>query len=137
MLEAWVEAGESGPVIVLAGEADMTGAGRIDALITEQLAAGAWRLTIDVSGLRFADAASIRPLALAARTLTERGGRLVVLDPQPSVARVLDLLGVDQLVTIRSQARIPQQPEIGARREAERTPEPGRIRKARDEHGTG
>jgi hypothetical protein len=33
--------------------------------------------------LRFADTASIRALVLAARTLRERGGRLVLLNPQP------------------------------------------------------
>lgn len=124
MLEAWLEPGESGPVIVLAGEADMTGARQLDALITSQLAAGASELTIDLSGLRFADSAASRVLALAARTLTERGGSLVVLDPQPSVARVLALLGVDQFVTIKGK-------------DAVREPEPGRTRKARDEHGTG
>jgi anti-sigma B factor antagonist len=112
MLEAWVEAGESGPVVMLAGEADMVGAGQLDALITRQLAGGTWQLTIDVSGLRFADSAAIRVLALAARTLTERGGSLVLLDPQPSVARVLALLGVDQMLTIKGK-------------EAERQPEPG------------
>ncbi len=123
-LEAWVEAGESGPVIMLAGEADMTGAEQLDALIARQLETGTSQLTIDVSGLRFADSASIRVLALAARTLTERGGSLVVLDPQPSVARMLALLGVDQFVTIQGK-------------DAARKPEPRQTRKARDEHGIG
>jgi anti-sigma B factor antagonist len=108
MLKAWVEAGESGPVIMLAGEADLTGAGQFDALITGQLAGGARQLTVDASGLRFADVASIRTLALAARTLTERGGSLVLLDPQPSVARVLAVLDADQMVTIRRKTRTLQ-----------------------------
>ena len=67
-LTAWVAAGESGPVIVLSGEADLTCAGQLSALITAQLAGGTRQLTIDVSELRFADSASIRTLALAART---------------------------------------------------------------------
>jgi anti-anti-sigma factor len=100
MLQASVETGEYGPVIVLAGEADLTCAERLGALITGQLAGGTRQLTIDVSGLRFADSASIRTLVLAARTLTERGGSLVLLDPQKSVARVLALLGADQMITI-------------------------------------
>lgn len=37
---------------------------------------------------------------LAARTLHERGGRLVLLHPQPPVARMLALLGDDQMLTI-------------------------------------
>ena len=39
-LTAWVAAGESGPVIVLSGEADLTCAGQLSALITAQLAGG-------------------------------------------------------------------------------------------------
>jgi anti-sigma B factor antagonist len=111
MLQASVEAGESGPVIVLAGEADLTCAERLDALITGQLADGTRQLTIDVSGLRFADSASIRTLVLAARTLTGRGGGLILLDPQKSVARVLALLGVDQMITIRGKTQALEQLE--------------------------
>jgi anti-anti-sigma factor len=103
MLQASVEANESGAVIVLAGEADLTCADRLGALITGQLAGGTRQLTVDVSGLRFADSASIRTLVLAARTLRERGGSLVLLDPQKSVARMLALLGADQMVTIRAK----------------------------------
>jgi anti-sigma B factor antagonist len=105
MLEASVTAADSGPVIVLAGEADLTCADQLGALIAGQLAREIRQLTIDISGLRFADSASIRTLALAARTLAERGGSLVLLEPQPSVARVLALLGVDQMVTIQRKAR--------------------------------
>jgi anti-sigma B factor antagonist len=111
MLQASVEAGESGPVIVLAGEMDLTCAEQLDALITGQLAGGTRQLAIDVSGLRFADSASIRTLVLAARTLKERNGSLVLVDPQRSVARVLALLGADQMITIRRKTPAMQQPE--------------------------
>lgn len=56
--------------------------GELSALLSGQLAGGTAELTIDASGLRFADSASIRALLLAARTLSERGGRLVLLHPQ-------------------------------------------------------
>lgn len=111
MLRASVEADESGMVIVLAGEADLTSAEQLEALVAGQLAEGTRQVTIDVSGLRFADTASIRTLVLAARTLTERGGRLVLLDPQKAVARVLALLGADQMVTI--QRKTPARQPLG------------------------
>jgi anti-anti-sigma factor len=85
----------------LAGEADLTSAGQLDALITAQLSGGARQLTVDVSGLRFADSASIRTLVLAARTLKERGGGLVLLRPQETMSKVLDLLGAVQMFSIR------------------------------------
>lgn len=100
MLRASVVAGPSGPVIVLSGEADITSAPELSALISAQLPDGTRELTIDVSGLRYADSASIRTLVLAARTMRERGARLVLLRPQPSVARILTLLGADQMLTV-------------------------------------
>lgn len=112
MLQASVGAGESGPVITLSGESDLTPVARVSALISGQLPAGALELTIDVSGLRFADSASIRALVLAARTQKERGGRLVLLHPQPPVAKALALLGADELLTV--QDRTPGEPQSEA-----------------------
>lgn len=96
MLKTWVDSGDSGPIIFLAGEADSPGAGQLDTVIAWQMAKGDPQLTIDTSGLRFADVASIRTLMLAARMLTARGGSLVMLDPQPAVARVIALLQGDE-----------------------------------------
>jgi anti-sigma B factor antagonist len=113
-LEASVAAGESGPVIVLTGEADLTCVEQLSELLTGQLASGTRHLTIDMSGLRFADSASIRVLVLVARTLRERGGNLVLLRPQRPVAKVLALLGVEQMVTIRSDTEATPGPRPGA-----------------------
>ena len=103
MLRASVAAGMSGPVVILSGETDLTSAGQLSALITAQLSGGTRQLTLDVSGLRFADTASIRTLELAAKTLKERGGSLVLLRPQQTIARMLDLLGAAQMFTIREE----------------------------------
>ena len=98
-------AGESGPVVVLSGEADWSTVGQLSELITAQLAGGVRQLMVDASGLRFADSASVRVLVLAARTLKERGGALVLMRPQPAVARVLELMGADQLLVIQGGIR--------------------------------
>src|SRR5690349_16449826 len=60
---------------------------------------GARHLTVDVCGLRFADTASVRALLLAALTLKDQGGFLVLLGPQPALRQVLALLGADQAIT--------------------------------------
>jgi anti-sigma B factor antagonist len=114
MLEASVTTEESGPVIVLTGEADMTCAEQLSELLTGQLAGGIRHLTIDVSGLRFADSASIQMLVLTAKTLKERDGSLVLLHPQRPVAKVLALLGAEQMITIRGKAPAVPRPETGA-----------------------
>jgi anti-anti-sigma factor len=108
-LEATVAAGQSGPVITLSGETDLVSVGGLSALLSGQLAGGTRELTIDASGLRFADTASIRALILAARTLRQRGGRMVLLRPQPPVARILAILGVDEMFTIVGET--PAEPQ--------------------------
>lgn len=100
MLKASVGAGPSGPMVVLCGEADLTCVGELTALLSSQLSGGTRELTTDVSGLRFADSASIRALALTARRLQDRGGSLLLLHPQPAVTRMLSLLGVGQLFAV-------------------------------------
>jgi anti-sigma B factor antagonist len=99
-LEASVADGGSGPVIMLYGEADLTSAEQLSALIAVQLSGGTRHLTIDVARLTFADSATIRVLVLAARALKEQGGTLALLHPQPAVARVLVLTGADQMLVI-------------------------------------
>jgi anti-sigma B factor antagonist len=110
-LESSVAAGTPGPILVLSGETDLMSARQLSELLTAQLAGGTRHLMVDVSGLRFADSASVRALVLAAKTLRERGGSLVLIRPQHAVARVLDLMGVTELMAVQ-----------GAAEEAERQP---------------
>jgi ABC-type transporter Mla MlaB component len=74
MLHGAVTAGPSGPAIVLADEADLTTAAELNQLLAAQLDGGTTRLTVDLSGLRFADSAEIRELIHAHRAITQRGG---------------------------------------------------------------
>jgi len=101
---ASVSAGASGPVVTLSGEVDLSTIAELSELITAQLSAGTRELTIDVSGMSFADSASMRVLMLAAMTLRKRGGGLVLLRPQPALARLLDIMDAGQVITIRSRA---------------------------------
>ena len=103
MLRASVSAGESGPVITLSGETDVTTVAELSELVTAQLSGGTLYLTIDASGLSFADSASARVLVLAARTLQQRGGGLVLLRPQRVLAQMLEIMGADQKITIRGE----------------------------------
>ena len=109
-LRAAVSAGESGPLIMLSGETDIATVAELSELVTAQLAGGTVHLTIDASGLSFADSASVRVLVLAARTLKERGGGLVLLRPQQGVARMLEITGADQMITVRGETET-EQPE--------------------------
>jgi anti-anti-sigma factor len=98
--EVSVTAGESGAVIVLCGETDAACNAQLSALLVGQLSRGIRQLTVDVSGLRGADPGTVRALVLAALTLQDRGGSLVLLRPQEPLAGVLALTGAERLFTI-------------------------------------
>jgi anti-anti-sigma factor len=101
ILNAAVTAGESGPVLVLSGEADITTTRELSKLLTAQLVDGTTHLTIDITELRFADSATINILLRVALTLKDRSGTLTLLRPQQTVARALTILGAYKLITLR------------------------------------
>jgi anti-sigma B factor antagonist len=90
-------------VVALAGAADLTNVAALGEALAAQVSGETRHLTVDLSGLRFADSASVRELVLAGRALHERGGVLVLVRPQPGVARVLTMMGVDQAITIETE----------------------------------
>jgi anti-sigma B factor antagonist len=100
LLEIAVVAGDCGPVVTLSGEADVTTVPELTAALSAQVAKGVQHLTVDLSGLRFADSASVSVLISASRVLRTTGGTLALSRPQPTVARMLTMLGVDQVIPI-------------------------------------
>ena len=106
-------AGDAGPVLVLAGEADVTNAEQLRDVIGAQLASGAVYLTIDAAGLSFADSRAIGILAGTAKTLKELGGGLILLRPREILLRSMTLLGVDQVITIQAATDVAHKPADG------------------------
>lgn len=98
-LRAAVTDGPDGPLIELSGETDASTVADLHEVLTGQLARGITRLTVDVSGLSYADAASVRVLAQAARTLRWRGGVLVLARPRAGLVRTLRASSADHLLT--------------------------------------
>jgi len=103
-LEVSTATGASGPVLVLAGEADFTAITRLDEALTAQISGQAVQLTIDAANLRYADSASMRTLVMAAMKARTQAGSVTLLDPQPAVARMLNLLCIDEMFAIRRRA---------------------------------
>ena len=81
------------------------------ARVTGQLADGTLHLTVDLGRLEFADTAGIRVFLLAAKTLRQRGGDLVLLRPQPTLARILEILGAEEVLAIREGTGATPEPE--------------------------
>ena len=100
-LEVSIAAGASGPVLVFAGETDFTSITRLEEALTAQISGQAVQLTIDTANLRYADSASMTTLVMAAMKVRALAGSVTLLDPQPPVARMLDLLCLDEMFSIR------------------------------------
>jgi anti-anti-sigma factor len=112
-LEVSIAAGASGPVLALAGEADVTSITRLDEALTAQISGPAVQLTIDAANLRYADSASVRTLVMAAMKARTQAGSVTLLDPQPAVARMLNLLCIDEMLSIRRRAAGETHPDSG------------------------
>jgi anti-sigma B factor antagonist len=100
-LSASIAVGESGPLITLSGEIDITNLAELSEVLTDPRVNGTAHLTIDASGLSSADSMAARALALTAKILKERGGGMVLLRPHQAIVRILKLTGADRMMTIR------------------------------------
>ena len=91
--------------LALTGELDLTGAPRVEEQLQSALLEGAGAYVLDLSGLVFMDSSGVNTL-LRARSLLGREERsLVVICPPGPVRRVLDVIGVaDVLAPFGSRA---------------------------------
>ena len=88
-------------VLELAGELDVAGVDQLAAAAAD-IPAGA-SVVVDLSDLRFMDSGGLRMLMnLDLRSRVE-GWRLAITEPQPAVARLLQLTGFEERVPIERQ----------------------------------
>jgi anti-sigma B factor antagonist len=91
---------ESYALANVVGEADFTVSGQLGEPLAAALLAGTRQLVIDVSGLSFIDVACVRVLVEARATAEDAGGTLMLVAPQPTVTRILELCRADQLIAV-------------------------------------
>ena len=68
--------------------------------------AGRRDLTVDLSGLAYADATLMLDLAMVARRIRHAGRCLVLAGAQPQIQRLIEIVGLDRLpgITVASPA---------------------------------
>ena len=112
-LEVSIATRASGPVLVLAGEADVTSITRLDEASPPRYRAGgaADNRRSEPALRRFGVDETLVMAAMKART---RAGSVTLLDPQPPVARMLDLLRIDEMFSIRHRAADETHPDTSA-----------------------
>jgi anti-anti-sigma factor len=83
----------------LMGELDSSNVGDVDTLLEEEIHRGG-DLTLDLSELTFVESVGVGLLATAAQRLVGRGS-LILLSPDHSVRRVLELVQLDRLPNVK------------------------------------
>jgi anti-sigma B factor antagonist len=86
--------------ITLSGRLDVQGANDIDLKFTVLTSGERVLAVIDLSGVDFMASLGISTLVRNARSAKLRGGNLVLLRPQPNVAKVLASTGIDKVISI-------------------------------------
>jgi anti-anti-sigma factor len=90
------------PVLRLRGELDRLNVDMVEAAIRELAAETTTRLVLDVRDLEFIDSAGLRTLSRAHNLLAEGGHALVVRGPSPAIVRLIELVGLLDILTIES-----------------------------------
>ena len=114
LLEVSVQAGDLGPVIVLAGDADGSSATQLDEALTAQVSGRTTHLTIDATDLRSIDPATAQTLTLAALIVMVQGGSTVLVNPQEPILKMLTHTRTTEMFTIQTQRPAGIAPDTSA-----------------------
>lgn len=90
--------------LFVTGELDVATAAALEGAVDGALDGQDGELCLDFSGLRFMDSTGARAVIHAHDKAVSLGTRLVILSPTPVVRRVLELMGLDQLMDIKDGA---------------------------------
>jgi anti-sigma B factor antagonist len=87
-------------IVTAAGEIDLTNAEYLRDALLSALNAGADSLVVDLTGASFLDSAGVTALVRASRRAGASDAALRLAVTAPAVLRVLNLVGIDQLVPV-------------------------------------
>lgn len=86
--------------VELRGEIDAYSAPRLRRCLRALTDAGHRRIVLDFKGIEFIDSAGLGVLLGATKCLSERSGELVVTSPRPQAAKLLEMTGLDTVLTV-------------------------------------
>jgi anti-sigma B factor antagonist len=92
---------ERGDCVLVAvdGELDLNTADQLQEALASAIADGTGPIVLDLQALRFCDSAGLAVLVKTHNLLAGDGRRLVIASPSTAVSRVLELSGLDQVIT--------------------------------------
>lgn len=87
-------------LIRLIGSLDMTGTYSIEVEFVRQCDGDNVFVIVDLSRVNYLSSIGIPMLINTAKSVVDRGGKMALLNPQQSVAEVLDIVGIQQIIPI-------------------------------------
>ncbi|MCL1635724.1 STAS domain-containing protein [Luteimonas sp. SX5] len=78
--------------VALAGRLDTHSYDELDRRLAPVLASDIRSLVLDLGGLEYISSAGVRSVFKARKALAARGGKVVVANPQPQIAKVFDIV---------------------------------------------
>ena len=93
-------ASAAGSVILVSGEVDVSNADELRSALDSCLGSDVTDVTVDLAGVPYIDSTGIGVLVGAVHHAEEHGKRFSVVNAQPGVMRVMQLLGVDSEIDV-------------------------------------
>ncbi|MBW8368332.1 MAG: STAS domain-containing protein [Arenimonas sp.] len=78
--------------LALAGRLDTHTHTELDTQLAPILASGIQSLVLDLAGLEYISSAGVRSIFKARKALSAHGGKVVVVNPQPQIQKVFDVV---------------------------------------------
>jgi anti-anti-sigma factor len=90
-------------LIRLSGKLDIVGTSKIETQFAAYCGGEKARVLVDLSDIEFLASIGIRLLTLTAKSVADRGGKMVLLNPNPEVHHVLDVTGIPSVIPVCSE----------------------------------
>ena len=87
-------------LLKLSGKLDIGGVGAIETRFAGYCAGEQPRVVVDLSSVNYLSSIGIRLLALNAKSVANRGGRMFLLSPVPDVRNILEVTGILMMIPI-------------------------------------
>jgi anti-sigma B factor antagonist len=91
---------DSKAVVAVRGELDVSTAPRLKETLGQLIDKGVRDLTLDLTDLVFIDSNGLHALVASLKRLRERDGTLRLRAPRPNVRKVLEIVGLTEVVPI-------------------------------------
>lgn len=78
--------------VAIAGRLDTHTYAELDAQLGPVLASDVHSLVLDLAGLQYISSAGVRSIFKARKAMAARGGKVVVVNPQPQIQKVFDVV---------------------------------------------